>query len=44
MKLFATAAAGTEGVLRDELRAHRFRAVKADRVMLESDIAFCPPR
>jgi putative N6-adenine-specific DNA methylase len=40
MKLFATAAAGTEGVLRDELRAHRFRAVKADRggVHFEGDL------
>ncbi|MFO0629037.1 MAG: THUMP domain-containing protein [Polyangiales bacterium] len=40
MKLFATAAAGTEGVLRDELRARRFRAVKADRggVHFEGDL------
>lgn len=40
MKLFVTAAAGTEGVLRDELRAARFRGVKADRggVHLEGDL------
>lgn len=31
MKLFATAPKGTEGALRDELRAHRFRHVRADR-------------
>jgi putative N6-adenine-specific DNA methylase len=28
---FATAAKGTEGALRDELRQHRFRGVRADR-------------
>jgi putative N6-adenine-specific DNA methylase len=28
---FATAAKGTEGALRDELREHRFRGVRADR-------------
>lgn len=40
MKLFVTAAAGTEGALRDELRAARFRGVKADRggVHLEGDL------
>ena len=31
MRFFATAAAGTEGVLRDELREARFREVRADR-------------
>ena len=41
MELFATAAAGTEGALRDELRAHRFRGVRADRggVHFEGDLA-----
>ena len=31
MDVFATAAKGTEGALRDELREHRFRGVRADR-------------
>lgn len=31
MEFFATAAKGTEGALRDELREHRFRGVRADR-------------
>ncbi|MRG98082.1 THUMP domain-containing class I SAM-dependent RNA methyltransferase [Polyangium spumosum] len=31
MRFFATAAAGTEGALRDELREARFREVRADR-------------
>ncbi|RYG67748.1 RNA methyltransferase, partial [bacterium] len=31
MDFFATAAKGTEGALRDELRALRFRGVRADR-------------
>jgi 23S rRNA G2445 N2-methylase RlmL len=30
-RLFATAAKGTEGALRDELREHRFKGVRADR-------------
>lgn len=30
-EFFATAAKGTEGALRDELREHRFREVRADR-------------
>jgi len=40
MILFATAPKGTEGALRDELRAHRFRRVRADRggVHFEGDL------
>jgi putative N6-adenine-specific DNA methylase len=41
LELFATAAAGTEGALRDELREHRFRGVRADRggVHFQGDLA-----
>ncbi len=41
MELFATAARGTEVALRDELRSHRFRHVRADRggVHFEGDLA-----
>ncbi len=40
MKLFATAAKGTEGALRDELKELRFRGVRADRggVHFEGDL------
>lgn len=40
MELFATAARGTEVALRDELREHRFRRVRADRggVHFEGDL------
>lgn len=40
LRLFATAAKGTEGALRDELRELRFRGVRADRggVHLEGDL------
>lgn len=40
LHLFATAAKGTEGALRDELRELRFRGVRADRggVHLEGDL------